>query len=179
MRCVKLKKNKIHYLRWQLSGAHTGLVLKKCGNAPKKLAIFNSTRNSFLHQFFMKYSLLLRYNGKHEKRVGMCSRSTTPLGGGCPRWQLSWVVIILDGNCPWWQLSQVVVFRWQLSGCTWQFIRWLSVRIPFVFIHRQIRDTYLAFRPWLHRLQLEQSFGLWSELLAQRFVHHLQKPDEK
>jgi len=26
-------------------------------------------------------------------------------GGSCPRWQLSWVAIVLGNSCPRWQLS--------------------------------------------------------------------------
>ena len=123
-----------------------GVVLKKkCGNARKKLAIFNTTSISFFNQFLMMYSLFFQYKEKHEKSLGTRSRPTKPLGwqsskvavvldgncpgGSCPGWQLSWVAIVLvaivvDGNCPRWQLSCVAIFlggscpRWQSYG--WQ-----------------------------------------------------------
>jgi len=36
-------------------------------------------------------------------------------GGSCPKWQLSWVAIVLGGSCPTWQLSGLQLSGWQLS----------------------------------------------------------------
>jgi len=43
---------------------------KRYGNAPKKLAIFNSTWSSFLGQYLMKNSLSLHSQRKHEASSG-------------------------------------------------------------------------------------------------------------
>jgi len=57
---------------------------KKCGNAPEKLAIINSTSKSFLNQYLRKYSLSLHYKRKQEKvwkSIPTPSRPTTLLLG--------------------------------------------------------------------------------------------------
>ena len=101
---------KMHYRRWKLSGWHRSVVLKKCGNARDKLAIFNSTSNSFSNQFLIIiYSFSFHYEWQHEKcrnvfphhynsgvavvLVRVVPGNSFPggsfPGGSCPRWQLS------------------------------------------------------------------------------------------